>query len=308
MPLPARRSLRFLTLAVAVLAVALTHRAAEASPRADAEAAIANATATVERVRSDANFQQKMDPYLARARAVLVVPRFYKGAFIIGGSYGNGLLTVRNDAGQFSAPAFYRMVGGSVGLQIGGQEQRMVFMIMTDAGLEAILKDKFKFGAGAGVSFATFGANIEGSTTSAVGADIIAFAHSAGAFGGGALEGTVIEARRDWNEAVYGSGATARGILFDRRYPAPSGASALFHALTVNTGAPAAQQAPAPAPAADATMDAQDLPPVTIEPAPERSSDFGGNSGNSGSSSGSRGPLLIAPVETAPLDPPRIVE
>lgn len=287
MPSRARGTLRFLSFAVAVVAVALMHRPAAASERADAEAAIAAATATVEQVRADVNFKDKMDPYLARARAVMVVPHFYKGAFFIGGSYGNAVLTVRDDSGQFSAPAFFRMMGGSVGLQFGGQEARMIFMIMTDAGLEAILKDKFKLGAGAGVSFATMGANIEASTTSAVGADIIAFAHSGGAFGGGAFEGTVIEPRPEWNEAIYGSGAASRGILFDRRYSAPHGASALYHALTVNTGAPVAGGAVAPG--TTSPVNEQDLPPVTIDPAPRSS----------------RGPLLVAPVETAPLDPPR---
>ncbi len=302
----ARGTLRLLTFAVAAVAVALLHRPAAAGPEADAQAALAAATATVERVRADVNFKERMDPYLARARAVMIVPHFYKGAFFIGGSYGNGVLSVRDDAGQFSAPAFFRLMGGSVGLQFGGQEARMIFMIMTDAGLDAILKDKFKFGAGAGVSFATFGANIEGSTTSAVGADIVAFAHSAGAFGGGAFEGTVIEARPEWNEAVYGPGAASRGILFDRRYPAPHSAAALYHALTVNTGAPTQTAPTEAAPAPDA--EPQDLPPVTIDPADSRGSvdpRTGADGLESQRGGVTRGPLLIAPVETAPLDPPR---
>lgn len=297
----ARGTLRLLTFAVAAVAVALLHRPAVAGPEADAQATLAAATATVERVRADANFKKDMDPFLARARAVMIVPHFYKGAFFIGGSYGNGMLSVRDDAGQFSAPAFFRMVGGSLGLQFGGQEARMIFMIMTNAGLDAILKDKFKLGAGAGVSFATIGANIEGSTTSAAGADIVAFAHSAGAFGGGAFEGTMIEARPDWNEAIYGSGAAPRGILFDRRYPAPRGADALFHALTVNTGAPT-PGTPAAAPAAAPQAEQQDLPPVTVNPVDSRTGPDGLESQRGGVS---RGPLLLAPVETAPLDPPR---
>jgi hypothetical protein len=163
----------------------------------------------------------------------------------------------------------------------------MIFMIMTDAGLEAILKDKFKLGAGAGVSVAAMGANIEASTTSAAGADIIAFAHSGGAFGGGAFEGTVIEPRPDWNEALYGAGAASRGILFDRRYSAPHSATALYHSLTVNTGAPVPGAAVAPVASSPAA--APDLPPVTVDPVPRNT----------------RGPLLLAPVETAPLDAPR---
>lgn len=324
-----RDLLRLLPIAVAALAVALLPLTAKAGPKADAEAAIADATATVERLRADANFKREMDPYLARARAVMIVPRFYKGAFFIGGAYGNGLLAVRDDAGLFSPPAFVRMVGGSLGLQFGGQEARMVFMIMTDAGLDAVLKDKFKFGAGGGLSLATLGANIEGSTTSAAGADIIAFAHSAGAFGGGAFEGTMIEPRPDWNEAVYGLGAQPRGILFDRRYPAPDLTTDLYHALTVNTGAPVdgrqpaleAAPTPAPAPAPTLAEPAAEGPAVTPAPTapvqaapldqPQPAYQSGPASAPAPSSQTDSAPrragspLLIAPVDSAPLPPAR---
>lgn len=340
MPSRFRDLLRFLPVVVAALAVVLVPLTAKAGAKADAESAIAASTATVERLRADANFKREMDPYLARARAVMIVPRFYKGAFFIGGAYGNGLLTVRDDSGLFSPPAFVRMVGGSLGLQFGGQEARMIFMIMTDAGLDAVLKDKFKFGAGAGLSFATFGANIEGSTTSAAGADIIAFAHSAGAFGGGAFEGTMIEPRQDWNEAVYGAGALPRGILFDRRYPAPDLTNELYHAMTVNTGAPvdgrqpaaqpmsqqqpAYQDQPAVTPAPTAPVQSQPLTPPPSSPPPSSAPSSSGAPSSSSSYQAvpsydappapaqpepaprrSTGPLLIAPVETAPLPPAR---
>lgn len=320
MPSRVRDLLRLLSLALAAVAVALLPLPAQASPKADAEAAIAGATATVERLRADANFKRDMDPFLARARAVLIVPSFYKGAFFIGGSYGKGVLAVRDDSGRFSAPAFFRLMGGSLGLQFGGQEARMIFMIMTDAGLEAILQDKFKIGAGAGVSFATFGANIEGATTSATGADIVAFAHSAGAFGGGAFEGTVIETRADWNEGIYGPGASPRGILFDRRYPPPAVADSLYHALTVNTGAPADGRQPGMEPAVEPSPMAQepDLPPVTVEPVqsqplapppatgqPQPQYQPQSQPAPEPAPRRTGGPLLIAPIDSAPLPPAR---
>lgn len=286
MPCPARRSFGLAALAAVVLLLMTTAlpRPAAAGDKADAREVLAKAVASVERVRTDANFKRDMEPFLARARAVLVVPSFYKGAFFVGGAYGNGVLTVRNDAGQFSPPAFFRLIGGSVGLQIGGQEAEMIFMIMTDKGLDAILRNKFKIGAGAGVSFATFGANVEAATTSALDADVIAFAHADGAFGGGAIEGTVIETRSDWNRAVYGAGATTKAILFDRRYPPPADAEALFQALTVGTGAPSpsAQTAPSEDTGAGATGAAAAEPEPSVETRPVR----------------------LAPVESAPLDPP----
>src|SRR5271154_5096831 len=57
---------------------------------------------------------------MKQATCVAVVPGLKKGAFVIGGQYGQGVVTCRTGHG-WSAPAFIRMAGGSFGLQIGGQ-------------------------------------------------------------------------------------------------------------------------------------------------------------------------------------------
>lgn len=228
---------RLIRLVLLIPAAVLTClSAARAGDAADARAVLAQAVAVVERVREDDNFRKDMDPYLARARAVMVMPSFYKGGFILGGAYGNGVLTVRDSAGVFSPPAFYTMAGGSLGLQIGGQRVQTILMIMTEQGLESILSDQFKLGATAGISVATFGANIETATTTNLEQDIIAYAHSQGAYGGGAIEGAGISFREDWNTAIYGAGAHDRGILFDRRWPLPE-AEPLYRALSVRAAA-----------------------------------------------------------------------
>lgn len=224
---------RLIRLVLLVPAILLAHvSTASAGDAADARAVLAQAVAVVEQVRADDNFRKDMDPYLARARAVMVIPSFYKGGFILGGAYGYGVLTVRDSAGTFSPPAFYSMAGGSIGLQIGGQRVQSILMIMTEKGLESILSDQFKLGAMAGISVATFGANIETATTTNLEQDIIAYAHSQGAYGGGAIEGAAISLREDWNTAIYGATANDRDILFQRRWPLPE-AEPLYRALRV---------------------------------------------------------------------------
>src|ERR1700752_4393369 len=42
-----------------------------------------------------------------RARAVLIVPRLFKGGFIIGGEGGSGVLLVHGAGNTWSDPAFY---------------------------------------------------------------------------------------------------------------------------------------------------------------------------------------------------------
>jgi len=298
-------------LIAAVLLVSAAAPAAAAGDLADARATLAKSVQVVEKVRSDKNFADWFDAQLARARAVLVVPSFYKGAFFIGGAYGNGVLTVRDDAGTFSPPAFLRIIGGSVGLQFGGQEGQLLFLIMTRKGLDAILQDQFKVGANIGVSFGTFGANMEAATTSNMDKDILVFGHARGAFGGGALEGASFEPRPEWNRAIYGQSATPKVILFDRRWILPE-AEPLYQALAtipVKPGVgPAAQPADGssgiapPAPTAEAAPVAAPSYSASGETAPAGAPMAPSQTPSATPApSSSGGPVRLVPVERQDL-------
>jgi lipid-binding SYLF domain-containing protein len=164
------------------------------------------------------------------------VPSFFKGGFVVGAAYGSALLLVRDETGAFSQPAFLEMSAGSLGFQAGAQDNRIMLMVMTDAGLQAILKDRFKMEAGASLTFGIFGGGLATGSTTDVNQDIVAFSHSRGLFAGGAFEGAVMEPRPDWNAAYYDAPAvTPEAIVFERRVANPA-STPLIEAL----------QAPAP--------------------------------------------------------------
>jgi lipid-binding SYLF domain-containing protein len=144
---------------------------------------------------------------------VLVCPRIFRAGFILGGEGGGCTLVARDAAGSWSSPAFYGMASGSVGLQIGVQDMQVMMLIMSDRGLGALMDSQFKIGADASIAFATIGAGVEGSTTSAAGADIIAFSRARGLFAGIALEGSLLTNRSEWNRAYYGQEASPRQIV-----------------------------------------------------------------------------------------------
>ena len=158
---------------------------------------------------------------MTTARAVLIIPELVQGGFILGAAGGRGTLLARNGPKDWSPPAFYGMGSGSVGLQIGAKVSEIVFIIRTEKGLNAILDHKFKFGAEAGVTMVAVGIGLEGASTTAGGADIVAFSNSAGLFAGASIEGSYLDADNDWNALYYGSGATTKGIVLDRRYNNP---------------------------------------------------------------------------------------
>jgi len=158
---------------------------------------------------------------MPKARAVLVIPELVQGGFILGAAGGRGVLMTRSGQGNWSYPAFYGMGSGSVGLQVGAKVSEIIFIVLTDKGLQALLDHKFKVGAEAGVTMVAVGAGFEGATTGAAGADILAFANSNGLFAGVSLEGSYIDADDDWNALYYGAGANGRAVVLDRRFSNP---------------------------------------------------------------------------------------
>ena len=158
---------------------------------------------------------------MTSARGVLIIPELVQGGFIFGAAGGRGVLMARSGARDWSPPAFYGMGSGSVGLQIGAKVSEIVFIIRTEKGLNAILTHKFKFGAEAGVTLVAVGIGVEGASTSAGGADIVAFSNSAGLFAGASIEGSYLDADSDWNALYYGPGATPQAIVIERKYSNP---------------------------------------------------------------------------------------
>ncbi len=158
---------------------------------------------------------------MSQAKAVLIIPELVQGGFILGAAGGRGVLVTRTGPGDWSYPAFYGMGSGSIGLQVGGKVSEIVFIIRTEKGLQAILNSKFKFGAEAGVTMVAVGIGMEGASTAAGGADIVAYSNSNGIFAGASIEGSYLDADNDWNALYYGQGATTRDIVMDRKFSNP---------------------------------------------------------------------------------------
>ena len=177
---------------------------------------IDQARIAVEQLRADPNLPS-FPGLLKRAKAVVVVPELVKAGFIIGGEAGEGVLLVRHpETGEWGYPAFYTMAAASFGLQIGAQVSKVMFLVMTDGGLKALMSDKLTLGVDASVAAGPVGAGIEAGTTLNAEADIYSFSHTKGLFGGVSFEGAVLVPDDDANEAYYGQSITARAIVILR--------------------------------------------------------------------------------------------
>jgi lipid-binding SYLF domain-containing protein len=155
-----------------------------------------------------------MRDLLGRSRGVFIAPQVLKASFVVGVEGGRGVLLARDpQTGGWSGPAFYTIGSGSVGLQGGGEVSELVLIVMTEKGLDALLKTQFKAGADLGITVGPVGRGVEAATTIGLGADIYAFSRTMGLFGGVSLEGTVLQPRHTWNEVYYGQPIAPRQIF-----------------------------------------------------------------------------------------------
>ena len=140
---------------------------------------------------------------LDNARAIAVFPDVIKAGFIVGGRAGDGVIS-RRVKGGWSAPAFFNLAGGSVGLQIGASKTDFVLLFMNDEALAGLLKDKFELGGEGSAAAGPVGRSASVSTDLLLKAGIISYSRSKGLFAGLELKGTVISPDNDDNLAVYG--------------------------------------------------------------------------------------------------------
>ncbi|MGH9805539.1 MAG: lipid-binding SYLF domain-containing protein [Candidatus Acidiferrales bacterium] len=153
---------------------------------------------------------------LDKAECVGIIPSVKKGAIGIGVSYGRGAFLCRSGedfTGHWSAPAMYRLEGGSIGFQLGGTATDFVLLVMNPRGANAIIKSKVKLGADAAAAAGPKGRTAEASTDATMRAEILTYSRARGLFAGVSLAGSTLRPDNDSNRKVYGRRVEAREIL-----------------------------------------------------------------------------------------------
>jgi lipid-binding SYLF domain-containing protein len=152
------------------------------------------------------------DSIVKQATCIAVVPSLKKAAFIVGGQYGQGVVTCRTGRG-WSGPVFIRMAGGSFGFQIGGQGTDLVLVAVNQKGMQDLLKNKFKIGGDAAASAGPVGRNAQASTDWKLNAELLTYSRSKGLFAGIDLDGTTVSQNTEDTTTLYGAPHTFDEIL-----------------------------------------------------------------------------------------------
>src|ERR1700691_1274678 len=169
-----------------------------------------------------------------KADCVVVLPSVLKAAFVVGGSYGRGVMSCRsgrNLHGAWSAPTMMALEGASFGFQLGGQATDFVLLLMSPTSAANILKSKVKIGGDASAAAGPVGRNASAETDVTMRAEILSYSRARGLFAGVSLAGSTLRPDNDANKNLYGKDVSAKAIVFDKAVPPPPSAAKLLHVL-----------------------------------------------------------------------------
>ena len=224
---------------------------AESAENSSEDARLITATQVLEELR-DTPDNRVPDWLMQRAYGVAVIPEVIKGAFIFGGRYGNGVMIVRDSADRFGNPIFIRLIGGSVGWQVGATATDVVLIFVTPRSVQNFARGKFTLGADASVAAGPLGR--QGEAGAGINAEVYSYSRSRGLFAGVALDGTVIAFDNRANQFFYGNEHVTTDMItggkvtthseYAHRFAAAVAASTKDNAAPSPTTA--AQQAPPP--------------------------------------------------------------
>ena len=173
-----------------------------------------------------------------KADCVVVLPSVLKAAFIVGASYGRGVMTCRtgdNMRGPWGAPSMMALEGGSFGLQAGGQATDFVLLLMSERSATSILSSKVKIGGDASAAAGPVGRNASAETDVTFRAEILTYSRARGLFAGISLAGSTLRPDNSGNQALYGKKISAKDVVLKGAVPPPPSAQLLLQTLNAHS-------------------------------------------------------------------------
>ncbi len=201
------------------------------------EATIAAATGTLNEIMAipTKGIPAKM---LQNAKGVVIVPKVIKGGFVIGVRHGRGVVLTRDAKGNWQAPYFCTLTGGSVGWQAGVQSTDVILVFNTQKSLNGLMSGKFTIGADAAAAAGPVGRQAAAATDARLGAEILSYSRSRGLFAGVSLDGSALMIDGVATNGYYRGSGVAGGTV-------PASAATLLATLTKYSGGAATTVAPA---------------------------------------------------------------
>lgn len=130
---------------------------------------------------------------LQQAQAIAIIPEVIKVGFVFAGRYGQGVLLIRGQEGDWENPIFISFTGGSVGWQFGLQATDIILIFKSLASVDSIRNGKFTLGIDAAIAAGPVGRQAEAGTDIQMKAEIYSYSRSQGMFAGLSFEGSALQ-------------------------------------------------------------------------------------------------------------------
>jgi lipid-binding SYLF domain-containing protein len=137
------------------------------------------------------------------AQGIAIVPSMLKGGFVIGVKHGRGVVVLRDDAGNWRAPSFITITGGSIGWQAGVQSTDVVLVFKTKKSIQGFASGKFTIGADVAAAAGPVGRDASANTDATLRAEMYSYSRSRGLFAGAALDGSMISLDNEATAMFY---------------------------------------------------------------------------------------------------------
>jgi len=154
----------------------------------------------------------------------IVLLSVIEAGFCFSGNVGTGVVMARTDDGSWSPPSAVGLAGVGFGFMFGAETKDILILIMDSNTLKAYSGDGvIKFGGQVGITAGPVGREIDASVAlgNAGAGGAFAYTFAQGLFGGCALEGAAIGARKGENDRFYGKVAPPHAVLFEKGAVAP---------------------------------------------------------------------------------------
>jgi lipid-binding SYLF domain-containing protein len=137
---------------LAVCALVACSLSASVAGEIDPDETVRAADAALRKIMEDPKYPIPQ-AVLLEAQGLLIIPQSTQRRFLVGSRSDRGILLMRDDVGQWTAPKFISAKGGSFGCQVGETKSDLIEIYMTRKRVDEFLKQgTFKIQAGAGVS------------------------------------------------------------------------------------------------------------------------------------------------------------
>ena len=195
----------------------------------EAETIVDKARIVMEEVKNAPDSGAAYD-LIRQSAGVVIIPDMFKGGFVVGGSYGKGVVLARKD-GKWSGPAFVYIGAGSIGFQIGVQLTDLILVVVGQNTMDSFMRSNFKLGVDAAVAAGPVGAQATAATDLFLKGGIYSYSRAKGLFAGVSLEGAGMGTEFDLNRAYYQTTSNPKEILYGQ-VETPASGKKLFEALS----------------------------------------------------------------------------